>query len=124
MKPIINPLYFYFIDVFDDVEFIFCIALIVTFLAFCVSVTIILFAKDELDNDSFEITKKFCKTNLIVCIVSMFVCIFIPSKETCYQMIVANCVTPNNIEMTKDGVKDIVDYIIDSVDKLNDENEN
>ena len=47
----------------------------------------------------------------------------IPSKETCYKMIVASYVTPANIESVKGEATDLIDYIIEKVDELTDNEE-
>lgn len=44
----------------------------------------------------------------------------IPSKETCYKMIVTSYITPSNIEAVKGEATDLIDYIIDKVDELTD----
>lgn len=44
----------------------------------------------------------------------------IPSKETCYKMVVASYVTPVNIELAKGEVTDLIDYIVDKVNELTD----
>ena len=60
---------------------------------------------------------------LIIGIICAFISIFVPSKETCYQMMVASLITKENIEMTAEAGKEAVDYIVDSIDKLLDEQE-
>ena len=47
----------------------------------------------------------------------------IPDTETAYQMLVASLVTPDNIAAVGDSASNIVDYIIESVNKLIESNQ-
>lgn len=67
--------------------------------------------------------KKFVKAPLIALVsFIMLWCstIAIPSESTMYKMIIANNITENNIESVKGEVNDLIDYIIDKIDELND----
>ena len=62
---------------------------------------------------------KGLRTKLVIIgIVCAFIGILAPSKETCYQMMVASLITKENIKMTAEAGKEAVDYIVDSIDKL------
>ena len=41
----------------------------------------------------------------------------IPSKETCYKMIVASQITDTNIQKAEDVIKDSVDYIFEKINE-------
>lgn len=61
-----------------------------------------------------------------VCVISGtffgLVVTLIPSKETYYQMMAASMITTENINIAGDTITDTVDYIVDSIDKLLEEN--
>lgn len=58
----------------------------------------------------------------IVAVVSLAICAFMPSKETCYQMIAAHYLTYENVDAVGGQAKEVVDYIFDKVDEVtNDE---
>ena len=44
-----------------------------------------------------------------------------PSEKACYQMIAATIVTPDNITTVGNTATDIVDYIVDSVAQITDD---
>lgn len=59
------------------------------------------------------------KIALMVASVIFFVAAFlIPSKETCYQMLVAHYVTYENAEIAGDQAKELVDYVLDRVEEI------
>ena len=112
MNPIINPLFFYFISVTDVLRFL---LLICGFgvVAICVFASFICCV----DYDVEEILKFFKKPIMIGLIVGT-IGIFVPSENTCYKMLTASLITPDNIEVVKDGTQELVDYIIDVADQI------
>lgn len=112
MKPIINPLWFYLINIVENFGgLLFTIAIVsggacLAFL-FC----------SALDND-IKSQMKNIKRLLIICIISSILTSLCPTKDTCYQMMTATMITPNNITAVGDAATDVVDYIIESVDTL------
>lgn len=109
MEPIISPLIFYFISVLGNLG--------------VASITIIIAAGGALfatslwgfiDGDFSPGLAKTIKILSIVLIVFLVAYILTPSQETCYQMLVASVVTPDNLEMIKDTGISIGDYIIEN----------
>ena len=41
----------------------------------------------------------------------------LPSKKTCYQMMIASQITDNNIQKAEDVIKDSVDYIFEKINE-------
>ena len=72
--------------------------------------------------------EKSYKWKKIVCIVASVIFLalafLIPSKETCYQMLVAHYVTYENAEIAGDQAKELVDYVLDRVDEIANGGEN
>lgn len=54
----------------------------------------------------------------VVAVVSLAICAFMPSKETCYQMIAAHYLTYENVDAVGGQAKEVVDYIFDKVDEV------
>ena len=116
---IINPLWFYLINVSNNLQIvcgiIACLALVV------ILISILMYP--ILEDMEIELFKGLRTKLVIIGIVCAFIGILAPSKETCYQMMVASLVTKDNIEITAEAGKETVDYIVDSIDKLLDEQE-
>ena len=115
---IINPLWFYLINVSNNLQIvcgvIACLALVV------ILINILIYPILE----DMGVEFKGLKTKLVIIgIICTFIGILAPSKETCYQMMVASLVTKENIKITAETGKEAVDYIVDSIDKLLDEQE-
>lgn len=115
MTPIINPWWFY---LFDMVEKLGITSLIVAVLLGMGSVIYFIvwgvFEGNEV---------KFSKILIVIFAISLFLAVFTPSKETCYQMAAASLVTPDNLTTAGNTATDIIDYIVDSIDKILDEKE-
>jgi hypothetical protein len=114
MEPIINPAWFYFIELFNSLRifFLFGGGAVIIFLM------IIIWAASLADEDIPEKGKKFMIRSIIISSIIFILGLFIPSKTTCYRMMTASLVTPNNIEVVGNSATDMVDYIVDSVDKI------
>lgn len=125
MEPIINPWVFYFISTANVLKIIF---LIISIILFGISCACILIAADSDDSEYYDKEElkrgyKKSKGKIVAAIFFLILGVLIPLKNTCYQMLVANYVTPNNLEVVKDNAKDIVDYIIEAADKISDKEE-
>lgn len=121
MNYIINPSWFYFIDMASK---LFVIVLLVAIVSgFCWAVGFIMKLlyegqySDEYIKDDNEY-KVFCaiaKYSLPIFIVSLALVILIPTKETIITMMVAKFATYDNAAWTLDSVKAAVDYIVNSI---------
>lgn len=125
MTPIINPLWFYIISIGAGLKdfffwggFVFLIIFFGCFLyVFYCYEDRILKEKEAKDH----ILKN--KSLAIIGAVFIFLSAFAPSKETCYQMMAASVVTEENIEKVGTTATNVIDYIIESVDHLLNEDE-
>ena len=116
MKPIINPWLIYFVDSLDLVQ-LSCILMVV---ALVVAILILSCRMDDLEYKEKEL-KSARRTRKIVIFFSILLLIvipFIPSRETCYKMIIASQVTDNNIQKAEDVIKDSVDYIFEKINEV------
>lgn len=118
MKPIISPWLIYFVSILGGLQ---TSVYLLTFVSL-IALAIIFFLWTE--GVKFEFVEKG-KHKIIISlgVISILGIIFIPSKETIYAMVVAEYVTPNNIEMVGGSVKNSIDYIFEKIDTLTEEEE-
>lgn len=129
MKPIINPWLIYLINLFDNLKLLLIITLI---LLACITVGILLtwficVVDCYMDDDFIIACKKYLKKSIIWLFISGLLFITIPSKDTMYTMLVLDNVTSDNIQTIGKTGKDVVDYIVNQIDKIvnnKDEKEN
>lgn len=80
---------------------------------------------DEQRKKIDDFYNKRTKRVLIICMSFMFVLLFIPSKETCYQMLVSSIVTTDNVQTAHDFIANDLDSalnkITDSIIKVKNE---
>lgn len=120
MKPIINPLLIYLINLFNNLKGLLNIALILLgFVVVVISITWVLFLDyDEKGGNVIAACKKYLKKSIIWLCISSLLFITIPSKDTMYTMLVPENVTTDNIQAIGKTGKDVVDYITDQIDKI------
>ena len=116
MKPIINPWLFYIVDLLDGLKTlcILAVPLIVIVIGY-LTITI-----DDLVRGEEKKLKSAIRTRKIVILFSISILIvipFIPSKETCYKMMVSSQITDNNIQKAEDTIKNSVDYIFEKINE-------
>ena len=123
MKPIINPWLFYLVDCLDGLKML-CI-LAVPVLVIVIAILSYIIEDLGLDIDDLGLNKEnelksAIRTRKIVIFFSILILIvipFIPSKETCYKMMVASQITDNNIQTAEDTIKNSVDYIFEKINE-------
>ena len=126
MKPIISPWLIYLIDLVNKFQGIINIALCVLGFAIVgLGIAWLLFSMDYDQYDSIIVTcKKYLKKLIIWFVVSGLLFAVVPSKDTMYVMLTLDNVTTDNIQTIGKTSKDVVDYIIDQIDKIvNNDNE-
>ena len=129
MKPIINPWIMYVIGLVNNINYIFTAGIVFLFIAIIIAATFG-FIRLVVDYDNFDefledyhTAVKWFKKGCISLIIAGIVMIFIPSEKTLYSMIILENVTPNNIEIAGNTGKDVIDYLFDKIDQMNDEKE-
>ena len=123
MTPIINPWMFYLVDCLDGLKMVCIIA--VPVLVIVIAVLSYIIEDFGLDIDDLGLNKEnelksAIRTRKIVIIFSILLLIvipFIPSKETCYKMMVSSQITDNNIQKAEDVIKNSVDYIFEKINE-------
>lgn len=111
MNPIISPLYFYLIFLGESLGFP---------IILCGMGLLVVAAMIAFENGITKTVKKL----FIFGILCFTLESLIPNESTCYKMMAASMVTPNNIEAVGTTAESVVDYIVESVDKLMEEKEN
>lgn len=119
MKPIISPWLIYFLSVLDAINTIGAIIFWLGLLG--IPLTFVLGAAADCWK-SAEHALKALKPYAIAYAIFVAVSLFIPSKTTVYQMIVAKELTPNNIstvtQATGDTAEDVADYVVDIITRV------
>ena len=120
MEPIINPLWFYLIGVVDNLQIVVGIILILSCIALAIVSLIMFFEYSELYLEEREKQTyfKYLKTALKVIIPCIIITSFTPSSDTIYKMIIADNITPHNIEVVGDAVEGGIDYIFEKINSL------
>ena len=120
MEPIINPLWFYLIDVVDNINLICMIILIIALIALCVIAICAVsdIVSDIIREDEKQAYFKYIKISLKVIIPCIIITSFTPSSDTIYKMIIADNITPHNIEVVGDAVEGGIDYIFEKINSL------
>lgn len=117
MKPIINPWLFYLVDVIGNFKSACFALLLVIVIGFGATVLIeVGEANDELELDAVKVIKTL-KRMVAVAVLLMTLDMLLPSKKTCYQMMIASQITDNNIQKAEDTIKKSVDYIFEKINE-------
>ena len=114
MKPIINPLYIYLISVISTLETV--LIIIMFFAGIIIIIAGMLYSMEEITKKN---GKRILKTATITLIVNLLICIFVPDEDTCYKMMAASIVTPDNIETVKDEAIKTIEEIADILQNKN-----
>lgn len=126
MKPIISPIWFYLVNLFSKVGD-FAMALIIGGIILTVLFAIfLLVVETEGDFESEEERRRwygYLKKGIITIIAAGVLYCAIPSEATCYKMMAAQVVTPDNISTVGKTSEDIINYIVESVKEITDSNE-
>ena len=116
MNYIIDPKLVYWISVASAIK-IFIISIAVITLVICM-VVLIVYLADDYGYDDDEEAKTKLKSLFKVTIVPVafiFISLFVPSKETSVEMIIASKVTTESIQTTKEEIYNIIDYTVEKI---------
>lgn len=118
MEYIINPSWFYWLNVADSALVFLCFIGVVSALCFLGSLIARDICADEHTQEYKEKMRKITRISLIAFLVSGFIAIFIPSKNTLIEMMIAKKATYDNVSWTIEQVKEAVDYIISAIKEI------
>ena len=141
---IISPWVFYFIEASQGLKVFFWLVILLS-IAALIAVGYIMFLqlkdlerfRDERNKDayrnydvsvfqkyidetreSFETTKKLFIKVLVLLLMTITMQILVPVKETCYQMLVADQLTYENVNKITEGGKEAIDYFFDKIEQM------
>lgn len=127
MNYIINPSWFYWLGVVQSMRGFMLAAFIVAIVIVGISLIIIplelkiiqdfpTICADE--RKAVMFFTKALKISIGVCIVSALFLIFVPSKDTLIEMMIAKQATYENATWTLDALKSAVDYVVQAIQSL------
>lgn len=127
MKPIISPIWFYLVNLASKVGD-FAMALIIGGIILAGILTLmIIIIETEGDFESKEERRRWysCLKKIVITVIAVGVLYCaVPSETTCYKMMAAQVVTPDNIATVGNTGEDIINYIVESVKEITDSNKN
>ena len=119
MDYIINPMWIYWANVLGDLKLICCILAVLSGIAAAIAIGVMLCNKQYGENDDDYKTGRACtRIFLPLFIVTSIVAVFAPSTKVLVEMLVAKLATKQNIELTAESLKQIVDYIAETIKSL------
>lgn len=108
---IISPMWFYWARVADAISLIACIFGGIGIVALIVlGVTVAVEGEDIESSDSTKLKQYIVKT-LYATAVCLMLVVFVPSRNTLVEMMIAKQATYQNAEWTVERLKEMVDYI-------------
>lgn len=116
MNYIIDPKLVYWISVASAIK-MFLVIIAAIALLICVTVLLVYLSGDYYYDNEEEAKAKFKSISkvTIVFISLIFISLFVPSKETSVEMIIASKVTTESIQATKEEIYDIIDYTVEKI---------
>lgn len=109
--PIINPMYLYLIEVLHNIDVLnqglFLLLSIAMFILAGLYIGV-----DEMPEEEIVSLKWWTKAIGAIWLVSLSICIFVPTKDVMYKMLIASYVTTDNIQIVNDAIKtNLQDYL-------------
>ena len=127
MNYIINPSWFYWLGVVNSMRGFmlaaFIVAIIVIGVALIVIPVNVKLIQDypSISDDERKVVRFFTralKVAIGVCVASGLFLVFVPSKETLIEMMIAKQATYENATWTVDALKNAVDYVVQAIQSL------
>ena len=127
MNYIINPSWFYWLGVVNSMRGFMLAAFIVAIIIIGVALIIIpvnvklIWDYPRISDDERKVVRFFTralKVSIGVCIVAVLFLVFVPSKETLIEMMIAKQATYENATWTVDALKSAVDYVVQAIQSL------
>lgn len=116
---IIDPMWIYWINVCDalkgvsiGIAVLAAIALVIAMVCMAEN------AKYGVEDKDYLSSRKAFLISLPICLFFTMASIFIPSTKTLIEMAVAKLATQENIELSVDALKFVVDYIVETIKSI------
>lgn len=123
MKPIISPIWFYFVSLADKVGSLARVLIIggVILAGILALLLVIVETKGEFESEEERARwYGYLKRSIITIFAAGVLYCAVPSETTCYKMMAAQIVTPDNISTVGKTSEDIINYIVESVKEITD----
>ena len=127
MNYIINPSWFYWLGVVESMRYFMIAAFIISIAAIIVAIIIVpvdmRMIRDfpDMSDDerkSVQFFTKVLKAAIWALVISGLILLFVPSKETIIEMMIAKQATYENATWTLDALKSAVDYVVQAIQSL------
>ena len=127
MNYIINPSWFYWLGVVNSMRGFMLVAFIVAIIIVGVALIVIpvnvklIQDYPSISDDERKVVRFFTKALKVaigVCVASGLFLVFVPSKETLIEMMIAKQATYENATWTVDALKNAVDYVVQAIQSL------
>jgi dipeptide/tripeptide permease len=115
MTYIVNPIWFYLIELCNDIKIAAALGIVMCIGLLCFAFWKLSLAHDYGEEKDVKKANKYIKLCIVGMIVMAIIACIIPSSNTCYKMLIASKVTEENIDAAGNTVKDCIDYIVDSI---------
>lgn len=110
MTPIINPWLFYTAEISFKLSFILIILMAIFGFIF------LFFFLDEITEEKNENEGK-AKFIFKIFLITLIAFTFLPSKKTCYKMMISAQITEENVDKAEDIIQKSIDYISEKINK-------
>ena len=127
MNPIISPVLIYIIGISSNIQWLcnllagIAVSFAVVASAICLINEVALYGDDD-ERGTTRLCLKIIKYSLIYAVILGVIASLIPSKEVATAMVVANYITPDNLQGTNDVIKsnlqDYVNIIVEAINKV------
>ena len=116
MTPIISPWFFYFAA---KVEMIHMFAWILFFGGLVIG-AVALYDACDANNDEYKekVKKTFKKPCIIVCVIMCLILLIVPCRDTLVQMLIAENITYERLEVVGDGIESVYEDIINLANQM------
>lgn len=119
---IIDPLSIYWIGFCDSAKTLMTVVAVLTFFAMAGFVIGAFYNAEFMCCDDNKRYYGICKTGVAITvpmfIVTLLAALFIPTSNAVIGMTVAKYATYENVQMTTDGIKEVVDYIVNAIGQI------
>lgn len=127
MNYIINPSWFYWLGVVKSMRGFMLAAFIVAIIIIGVALIVIPWntyiirefpSVSDDERKTLQFFTKALKVAIWVCILAALFLVFVPSKDTLIEMMIAKQATYENATWTVDALKSAVDYVVQAIQSL------
>lgn len=127
MNYIINPSWFYWLGVVESMRYfmvtVFVISIVVVIASAIIIPLDVKMIQDyptmcDFEMKTVQFFKKALKIAIVALVISGLILMFVPSKETLIEMMIAKQATYENATWTLDALKSAVDYVIQAMQSL------